>query len=208
VALARADSVALDPHKWLYNPIEAGCTLVRNPAVLTKTFNFEPPYYRLDAATAESGPNYYAMGMQNTRGFRALKVWLNLRHVGRSGYIEMIGRNIALARRLYGLAEKHEELEAIENHLSITNLRFVPRDLSTDKESHTDYLNQLNTALLDQLQQGGEIFVSNAIIDSRYTLRTCVVNFRTTREDIDALPQIIVRVGQALDTEMRGVNQQ
>jgi len=203
VALARADSVALDPHKWLYNPIEAGCTLVRDPMALTEAFSFQPSYYRLDDSRSEPGPNYYAMGMQNTRGFRALKVWLNLRHVGRSGYVKMIGQDIALARRLYRLAEAHDELEAIANHLSITNLRFVPRGLASEKDTHTDYLNQLNTALLDRLQKGGEIFVSNAIIDSRYTLRTCVVNFRTTQKDIDALPEIIVRVGQELDTEIR-----
>ena len=202
-ALTRADSVALDPHKWLFNPIEAGCTLVRNPKALADAFSFEPPYYRLDASQAEPGLNYYAMGMQNTRGFRALKVWLNLRHIGRAGYVDMIGRNIALARHLYQLAEAHTELEAIENHLSITNLRFVPHDLSDDKGAHTDYLNELNTALLERLQKGGETFVSNAIIDSRYTLRACVVNFRTTRTDIDALPEIITRVGRELDADLR-----
>lgn len=203
MALARADSVALDPHKWLYNPIEAGCTLVRDPATLTAAFSFQPSYYRLDTDELEPGPNYYAMGMQNTRGFRALKVWLNLRHIGRSGYVEMIGRDIALARRLFQLAQSHDELEAVAQHLSITNLRFVPRDLSADNPLHADYLDDLNQALLDQLQQGGETFISNAIIDSRYLLRACVVNFRTTRDDIDALPEIIVRVGRQLDAELR-----
>jgi aromatic-L-amino-acid decarboxylase len=203
LALARADSVALDPHKWLYNPIEAGCTLVRNPQALADAFSFEPSYYRLDTNETEPGLNYYSMGMQNTRGFRALKVWLNLRHIGREGYVDMIGRDIALARHLYQLATAHDELEAIENHLSITNLRFVPRDLSDDTDSHAEYLNELNMALLEQLQKGGETFVSNAIIDSRYTLRACVVNFRTTRQDIDSLPGIIVRVGRELDMSLR-----
>ncbi len=202
-ALARADSVALDPHKWLYNPIEAGCTLVRDPTTLSDAFSFEPSYYRLNAEGAESGLNYYAMGMQNTRGFRALKVWLNLRHIGKSGYVEMISQDIALARRLYRLAEGHDELEAIAQSLSITNLRFVPRDLSADNETHAEYLNELNTAVLDQLQRGGEIFVSNAIINSCHTLRACVVNFRTTRNDIDALPGIISRAGRQLDASMR-----
>jgi len=204
-ALARADSVALDPHKWLYNPIEAGCTLVRDPTALSAAFSFEPSYYRLEtnAGEAEPGLNYYAMGMQNTRGFRALKVWLNLRHVGRSGYVDMIGQDIDLARRLHRLAAVHEELEAVTQHLSITNLRFVPDDLSVDNGTHADYLNDLNKALLDRLQQGGETFVSNAIIDSRYTLRACVVNFRTTGDDIDALPEIIVRTGRQLDEDMR-----
>jgi len=202
-ALARADSVALDPHKWLYNPIEAGCTLVRNPQALADAFSFEPSYYRLDDKQADPGLNYYAMGMQNTRGFRALKVWLNLRHIGRTGYVDMIGQDIALARHLYQLAAAHDELEAIENHLSITNLRFVPRDLSDDTDAHAEYLNKLNKALLERLQKGGETFVSNAIIDSRYTLRACVVNFRTSQTDIDALPQIIVGAGHDIDVKLR-----
>ena len=205
-ALARADSVALDPHKWLYSPIEAGCTLVRDPTALTAAFSFEPSYYRLNTDETEPGPNYYAMGMQNTRGFRALKVWLNLRHIGRLGYVDMISQDIALAQRLYKLAESHDELEAIAQHLSITNLRFVPCDLSADKETHDDYLNDLNQAILDQLQKGGETFVSNAIIDSCYTLRACVVNFRTTNDDIDALPKIIVRTGRQLDASIRPEN--
>lgn len=202
-ALARADSVALDPHKWLYNPIEAGCTLVRDPKTLTDAFSFQPPYYRLGTDEAEPGPNYYAMGMQNTRGFRALKVWLNLRHVGRKGYVAMIGQDIVLARRLFRLAGEHDELEAVAQHLSITNLRFVPSSLSSDDPANTDYLNDLNVAILDRLQQGGEAFVSNAIIESRYSLRACVVNFRTTADDIDALPEIITDIGRQLDTEMR-----
>ncbi len=202
-ALARADSVALDPHKWLYSPIEAGCTLVRDPKTLAAAFDFQPPYYRLADAEAEPGLNYYALGMQNTRGFRALKVWLGLRHVGRSGYIDMIGQDIELARRLYRLADTHDELEAIAQNLSITNLRFVPRGLSPDDAAQADYLNELNTALLERLQKSGEAFVSNAIIDSRYTLRACVVNFRTTAADIDALLEIIVRIGRALDAERR-----
>jgi aromatic-L-amino-acid/L-tryptophan decarboxylase len=205
-ALARADSVALDPHKWLYNPIEAGCTLVRDPTALAAAFSFEPSYYRLNTDETEPGPNYYAMGMQNTRGFRALKVWLNLRHIGRLGYVDMISQDIALAQRLYKIAQSHDELEAVAQHLSITNLRFVPRDLSVDKETDANYLNDLNQAILDQLQQGGEIFVSNAIIDSRYTLRACVVNFRTTNDDIDALPEIILRTGRQLDASIRPEN--
>lgn len=202
-ALARADSVALDPHKWLYSPIEAGCTLVRDPEVLAAAFDFQPPYYRLTDDAPDPGLNYYALGMQNTRGFRALKVWLGLRHVGRAGYVDMIGADIELARRLYRLADAHDELEAIAQNLSITNLRFVPLDLSTDDAAQADYLNELNSALLERLQKSGEAFLSNAIIDSRYTLRACVVNFRTTAADIDAVPEIIARIGRTLDAERR-----
>jgi len=84
--LALADSVALDPHKWLYSPLEAGCTLVRDPKLLVGAFSFHPDYYLFDDHGEEQGRNYHEFGLQNSRGFRALKVWLALRQVGRSGY--------------------------------------------------------------------------------------------------------------------------
>jgi glutamate/tyrosine decarboxylase-like PLP-dependent enzyme len=104
--IALADSVAVDPHKWLYAPIEAGCALVRDPARLVDAFSYHPPYYHLDEAT-----NFVDYGMQNSRGFRALKVWLQLKHVGAAGYRKMIGDDIALARALYEAVGREPELE-------------------------------------------------------------------------------------------------
>lgn len=95
--LAEADSLALDPHKWLYCPLEAGCALVREPAHLIAAFSFHPDYYRLDAADAEPAVNYYEYGVQNSRGFRALKVWLALRCVGKDAYVERFRADIARA---------------------------------------------------------------------------------------------------------------
>ena len=135
------------------------------------------------------------MGMQNTRGFRALKVWLNLRQAGRNGYVKMIADDITLATHLFELAQQHEELDAISCNLSITNFRYIPADLAA-AETNDEYLNRLNRILVRRLQDSGEVFVSNAIIAGRYTLRACVVNFRTTRHDIDAIPAIVVRHGR------------
>src|SRR5690606_12518483 len=78
-ALGEADSLAVDPHKWLYAPIEAGCTLVRDQEALRGTFAYTPPYYHFERAEQVPPPNYYELGPQNSRGFRALKVWLALR---------------------------------------------------------------------------------------------------------------------------------
>jgi len=114
-----ADSVALDPHKWLYAPLEAGCALVRDPAALRNAFSYHPRYYSFDGEAT----NYFDIGPQNSRGFRALKVWLALQHAGATGYRKMIDDDITLARYLYELAGKHAELEAISHHLSITTLR-------------------------------------------------------------------------------------
>ena len=200
-ALALADSVAVDPHKWLYAPLEAGCVLVREPDLLRNAFSYHPPYYHFG-----DGPtNYVDYGPQNSRGFRALKVWLALRQAGRSGYARMIGDDIRLSERLHALAGAHPELEALTQALSITTFRFVPRDLrgevgSADAEA---YLNRLNEALLERLQRSGEAFVSNAVIRGRYALRACIVNFNTTLADVEALPGIVARLGRATDAELR-----
>ena len=84
--MGEADSIAVDPHKWLYAPLEAGCALVRDPARLRGAFAYTPAYYHFDSGDAAPPPNYYEYGPQNSRGFRALKVWLALQQVGRRGY--------------------------------------------------------------------------------------------------------------------------
>src|SRR5690606_34021127 len=124
--LSLADSVAVDPHKWLYAPLEAGCALVRDPERLRQAFSYHPSYYHFD----EHPPNYVDFGMQNSRGFRALKVWLALQQAGAAGYRESIAADIALSRRLAAAVEAHEELDLRTQNLSITTFRFVPADLS------------------------------------------------------------------------------
>jgi glutamate/tyrosine decarboxylase-like PLP-dependent enzyme len=197
--LQLADSVALDPHKWLYAPLEAGCALVRNRSALTNAFSYHPPYYNFDG----EGLNYYDIGPQNSRGFRALKIWLAFQHAGAAGYREMIQDDITLARYLYDLAADHPELEAITNHLSITTLRYVPQELraSLGSKPVEDYLNNLNLRLLAAIEKSGEAFISNALIAGRYCLRFCIVNFRATSCDIEAMPQLVVRLGRQAHAE-------
>jgi aromatic-L-amino-acid/L-tryptophan decarboxylase len=201
--LALADSVALDPHKWLYCPIEAGCTLVRNPQHLLDAYSFHPDYYHLESDGGEPKRNYYEYGIQNTRGFRALKVWLALKHVGRDAYVEMLRSDIALARRLFDAARDTVELEARTHNLSLTTFRYVPVDVTSGGEQAEQYLNALNQALARRLQKSGEAFLSNAIVGGAYLLRACIVNFRTTAEDIDAIVAAVIRMGRELDREMR-----
>jgi len=191
-----ADSIALDPHKWLYSPLEAGCTLVKNPKHLTDTFNSQPEYYNFDKSDEGESQNYFEYGLQNSRGFRALKVWLALQQIGRSGYMKMISDDIELSKLLFELAEKHSELEAITQNLSITTLRYIPIVEEGNNETKQAYLNTLNEALLDALQEGGEVFLSNAIINQKYCLRACIVNFRTSKKDIEEIVEIIVREGR------------
>jgi glutamate/tyrosine decarboxylase-like PLP-dependent enzyme len=200
--LALADSVAVDPHKWLYAPLEAGCGLVRDPARLIAAFSYHPPYYHLDEAT-----NFVDFGMQNSRGFRALKVWLQLKQAGAAGYRKMIGDDMRLARALFAAVEKEPELEPFTCALSIATFRFVPADLEArvgkGDAKAVEYVDALNKELLDRLQKGGETFVSNAVLGGRYVLRACIVNFNTQSSDVEALPAIVVRAGRALDRTLR-----
>jgi aromatic-L-amino-acid decarboxylase len=197
-ALPEADSVAVDPHKWLYAPLEAGCALVRDAGKLRDAFSYHPAYYHFgDAAT-----NYYDLGPQNSRGFRALKVWLALQQVGREGYVRMISEDIRLSGELFASLPRYPELEAMTQSLSIATFRFVPIDLKPG-ETNGDYLDQLNRELLTRLQNGGEAYLSNALIQGKFALRACIVNFRTSASDIHALPPLVVRLGREVDAELR-----
>jgi glutamate/tyrosine decarboxylase-like PLP-dependent enzyme len=199
--LKDADSVAVDPHKWLYAPLEAGCALVRDPERLRTAFAYHPPYYHFD----ERATNFVDYGPQNSRGFRALKVWLALKQVGASGYRRMIGDDIALSRAMASAVETNRELQLITQELSITTFRYVPADLRSaiGDEATERRLDDLNRIILDRVQRGGEAFVSNAVVRGSYVLRACIVNFHTTQADVESTLETIVRVGRNADAEMR-----
>ncbi len=200
-ALSEADSVAVDPHKWLYAPLEAGCALVRDPEALRAAFAYHPAYYHFE----ERATNYVDYGPQNSRGFRALKVWLALRQVGAAGYRTMIADDIRLSQAMARAVSQHAELELVTQDLSITTFRYVPRDLrATMGDAQVErHLDALNRELLDRLQRGGELFVSNAVVGGRYLLRACIVNFHTSEADVEAVPEIVARIGRAVDAELR-----
>ena len=196
--LCDADSIALDPHKWLYAPLEAGCTLVKNPQHLIDTFTSHAGYYNFGNHEDELLLNYYEFGFQNSRGFRALKVWMALQQIGKNGYINMIAKDIQLSQLLFEHAAKHPELEAVTQNLSITTLRFVPKDYPQHNEADHAYVNSLNENLLNKLQEAGEVFLSNSIVGDKYCLRACIVNFRTSEKDIGEVVDIIVREGRKM----------
>lgn len=198
--LRQADSVALDPHKWLYAPLEAGCTLVRDRETLRRAFSYHPPYYHFGVEAT----NFVDLGPQNSRGFRALKVWLALRQVGRDGYVRMIGDDIRLSEYLYRLVDAHPELEAVTQGLSITTFRYVPSDLAAhDVGDREAYLDELNRALLDRIQASGAAFVSNAVVKGKFVLRPCIVNFNTRAADIEALPSLVAELGREVHGQRR-----
>jgi glutamate/tyrosine decarboxylase-like PLP-dependent enzyme len=198
--LSQADSVAIDPHKWLYAPLEAGCALVRDPEKHRAAYSYHPPYYHF----GQEATNFFDYGPQNSRGFRALKVWMALRQVGRRGYEGMIAEDMALASALYDRLAGDARFEVSTLSLSIVTFRYVPEEYRgrTEDAAATAYLNALNKALQARLEVSGELFVSNAVLDDRYLLRACIVNFRTSLKDIAEIPEIISRHGAQVHDEL------
>jgi glutamate/tyrosine decarboxylase-like PLP-dependent enzyme len=192
--LAEADSVAVDPHKWLYAPLEAGCALVKRPEHLRNAFSYHPPYYRF----GEEALNFVDYGLQNSRGFRALKVWLALQQLGRIGYVDSMAEDIRLSRKLFQLVNAHPEFEALTQNLSIATFRYVPEALrSKIGDPATEAaLKRINEEALGRIEKDGRAFLSNAVINGKYAMRACIVNFRTSDADIEALPGIIAALSR------------
>ena len=149
-------------------------------------FSLVPPYLRTDGSPAGVGglPWFSEYGFQQTRGFRALKVWMALKHQGASGYRRSIERDIALAELLASLVREDDDFQLFEpQSLSIVCFRYVPRDQRRDP----DALNALNKTLLERVQLGGEAFLSSTVMDGIFWLRACIVNPRTSADDVRSL---------------------
>jgi len=194
--IARADSVALDPHKWLYIPVEAGLVLIRDGQAMRDTFSLVPPYLRNDGQTDEifGLPWFSEYGFQQTRSFRALKVWMSLKYHGLSGYAEAITRDIALAEHLARLVDASVDLERLATGLSIVCFRFAPPPLRGDAAR----LDALNKTLLETLQRRGQVFLSSTTLDGTFMLRACIINPRTQPEDLEYLVTLVRELGAQL----------
>jgi glutamate/tyrosine decarboxylase-like PLP-dependent enzyme len=194
--MERADSIALDPHKWLSVPVECGCVLVRDGALLRDTFSFVPPYLRTEEGKGFGGlPWFSEYGVQQTRGFRALKLWMVLQHLGRAGVRALVERHIALARHLGSLIAASEDFELLAPvTLSIVAFRYAPPGMRGDDAR----LDALNKRVMEQVQAEGEVFVTNTLVGGRFALRACVLHHASTADDVAALVDTLRRAGTAL----------
>ncbi len=186
--IAEADSIACDPHKWLFQPIDAGVVLVREPGLLERSFGFHPAYLEMDRAQDEV--DLFERSPENTRPFRALKVWLALQAYGRSGYAEMIERNLQLAALMERLVRETPGLVlAAPRELSIVCWRFEPPGVSDAERLQTD--------VIRDLEARGIAMVSNARLrDGRTAIRACIVNFRTSAQDVRAVVEASAAIGR------------
>ena len=199
-AIGRAHSLVLDPHKWLYTSIEAGCVLIRDRRVLPAAFTHGSPYY--GEGQGELPPHFRDLGPQTSRGARAVKVWMCLRRAGRAGYEAMIRDDIALAHLAFDHARTMKRLEALTCSLSITTFRYVPDDGVKDPA----YVDDLNAEIIRRLQEEGEVYPSKTTVNDRISIRICIVNFRTTRADIERLLRLVVETGDALHCDRGGAS--
>jgi aromatic-L-amino-acid/L-tryptophan decarboxylase len=203
--IERADSIAFDPHKWLYTPHSGGCILVREFEHLPRSFSIaeHADYVHEDKERTGSGIDGIDIGPQFSRGFWALKVWVSLLAHGTRAYSRRIAHDVELAKYLHRRAGEREEFEPMAPvELSICCFRYVPADLP-DYPGREEYLDELNERLMTEVQMSGRVYPSNAVLEGRFVLRACITNFRTEAEDMDALLDIAAELGAALDSEMR-----
>jgi aromatic-L-amino-acid decarboxylase len=192
--IERADSVSLDPHKWLYAPVDAGCLLFRDDARVRSVFTSgEADYIKVHEQTDDESFAFWDHGIELSRRFRALKIWLMLRYYGVRRVTAAISKDNALAHELAARVGESEDFELLAPvELSICCFRYVPPALreklaSVDEEERARLnveIDELNAALMQRVQRGGRAYLSNATLRGRYALRACITNFRTTSEDI------------------------
>jgi aromatic-L-amino-acid/L-tryptophan decarboxylase len=201
--IEHADSIAFDPHKWMYTPQSGGVVLVRDLQWLSDSFAAHATYVHEDKELTGRGIDFGMMGPQLSRSFWALKIMVSLLIYGTRAYGERIGHDVALARYLAERVEAHDELELMAPvELSITCFRYVPRGLPQTPEAEM-YLDTLNERLMAAAQFDGRVFYSNAVLGERFVLRCCIVNFRTEAVHLDQVVEVTTELGAKLDAEMR-----
>jgi glutamate/tyrosine decarboxylase-like PLP-dependent enzyme len=193
--MERADSVALDFHKWFYIQFEAGCVLVRHPAEHWRAFAETPDYLASHGerglAAGSHWPNEY--GIQLSRGFRALKLWMNIKEHGASKYARLIEQNVSQAQYLIGLVGREPELELMAGtDLNIVCFRYVRPGVDAAA------LNALNQEILIRLHESGVAIPTYTMLRGCYALRAAITNHRSRREDFDILVAEVLRLGRAL----------
>ena len=189
-----ADSISLDPHKWLYQPLDCGCLLYRSPEAAQQTFSHSGDYARSLTADPIEGFVFFEESMELSRRFRALKLWLSLRYHGVSAFRQSIAKDLAQARRLANTIERESELELLAPvELSAVCFRHRANN-SMSEEGRNDF----NLALLKRIVARGRVYLSNASLHGKFCLRACIVNHRTKDADIDSVISEVMAAAREL----------
>jgi len=194
--LERADSIALDPHKWLYLPLDAGCVIYREPEMARAAFAHDADYTRIIGEEADEAFAFWNYGPELSRRFRALKVWMLLKGVGLDPLGEAIETNLACAHYLESMVRASDDFEMVAPvGLSIFCFRHVPTEV---RKASPEAIDAFNERLLIALQRDGSSYLSNATLNGRFALRGCVLNYRTTLRDMEILVDDLRRVARSL----------
>jgi aromatic-L-amino-acid decarboxylase len=196
--LELADSITIDPHKWFYAPVDAGAVLVRDERQLTRSFGMKPAYLTDGFDAADVRYQYYVHGLEQSRRFRALKVWMSLKRYGTDEIGRWVDVNVGLARRLHARAEVHPRFaSAVEPPMSAACIRWVPeRALAPDAEA------ALHHRVAERVERGGELWIGTTRLLGREWFRACTVNFRTTERHVDRLLEVLERECAAVEAEL------
>jgi glutamate/tyrosine decarboxylase-like PLP-dependent enzyme len=184
-----ADSLSLDPHKWLYQPLDCGCLLYRDVNAAHTAFAHTGDYAKALTNDPIEGFAFFEESIELSRRFRALRLWLSLRYHGLQAFRTAIQKDLDLAQRLATAISKQSGLKLVaQGDLSVVCFRFTGTEPSSEEE-----LNSRNAAILKRVLQRGQVYLSNATLRGKFCLRACIVNHRTTADDVDSvIPEVLV----------------
>lgn len=210
--MERADSLAMDPHKWLGVPYECGSVMVRDPDALVRAFTMQAGYLEGSVSGDPEDLHLYQHGPQMSRGFRALKVWMTMKQYGLEGYRDLFRGTVACAEHLHDRVTAHPDFVALHEPTTyIYSFRYVPADLAEALASAGDaaadrldaYLDELNQGAVDAVLHSGEAFPTTTLIRGQRTLRMSICSHRTTEDDVDRTFDALATAGARLDDERR-----
>jgi glutamate/tyrosine decarboxylase-like PLP-dependent enzyme len=191
--LSRADSLSLDAHKWLYQPLDCGCLLYRDPAAAQRAFSHSGDYTKVVSSDPIEGFAFFEESMELSRRFRALKIWLSLRYHGAQAFREAIAEDLRLALHLASVIGEQDDLELLAPvELSAVCFRYRPEANSEEE------IDAVNAEIVKRSQREGRVFFSNAMINGKFALRACITNHRSTQKDVEEVVREAMRLAQEL----------
>ncbi len=201
--LELADSVTLDPHKWLYIPYDCGCVLVRDAEKMRRAFSLQAAYLRGTLPTEYTGLYYLDYGPEMSRGFRALKVWMSLKHFGAKGYRKLLSQNVKCVEYLDSLVRNHEDFEALHKpNLLMYCMRYAPLKIKekymANSQELDKHLDELNQQIVDEIQLSGTAFIMTSKVKGKVIIRFSVCSHRTKLEDINIVFEKLIEIGESI----------
>ncbi|MFN0112124.1 MAG: pyridoxal phosphate-dependent decarboxylase family protein [Blastocatellia bacterium] len=193
--IERADSLSLDPHKWMFQPFEIGCVILRDARGLKKTFHTMAEYLEDTKRAEEQEINFYDYGIQLTRGFRALKLWLSLKTFGAAAFRQAIEHSFELAEFAESLVRRSNCWEVVSPAtMGIVAFRFVPPYAASEEE-----INEINRRMVEAQIEDGFAFANSTALNGRVVQRLCTINHRTTKDDVRATIEKLEQLGLRLN---------